>query len=208
MAPSARQYAPLPAADNVRDLPRDAVPDDATLVAGAQQGDRWAEEALYRRHVGYVAGMVSRLLGGASEAEDVVQDTFALGLDRLATLRDPSAVRAWLAQIAVSQVRRRLRRTKLLTRLGLHPSLDHLQLESLAVEEADAETRAELTRLGTALAKLPTDDRLVWMLRHVQGEPLKEIARLCACSLATVKRRLIAASNELQKHVDSPEVLP
>jgi RNA polymerase sigma-70 factor, ECF subfamily len=205
MAP-ARQFALRPADDNVRDLPRDTAPDDATLVQSARQGDRWAEEALYRRHVAYVAGMVARLLGGASEAEDVVQDTFALGLDRLATLREPAAVRAWFAQIAVSQVRRRLRRVKLLKRLGLHPSKDHAQLESLAVEEADAETRAELAKLGSALAKLSTDARLTWMLRHVEGEPLKEIARLSGCSLATVKRRLLAASNELRKHVDWMEV--
>ena len=201
MAPIALKLASR-ADDNVRDLPSDAAPDDATLVLKARQGDRWAEEALYRRHVGYIAGMVARLLGGAVEAEDVVQDTFALGLDRLRTLRDPAAVRAWLAQIAVSQVRRRLRRTKLLARLGLHPSLDHLQLESLAVEEADADTRAELANLGEALAKLPTDDRLAWMLRHVEGQPLKDVARLSGCSLATAKRRIAAVSHELRRYGD------
>ena len=205
MAPIAQKLASR-ADDNVRDLPSDAAPDDATLVANARRGDRWAEEALYRRHVGYIAGMVARLLGGAVEAEDVVQDTFALGLDRLGTLRDPAAVRAWLAQIAVSQVRRRLRRTKLLTRLGLHPSLDHLQLESMAVEEADADTRAELASLGEALAKLPTDDRLAWMLRHVEGQPLKEVARVSGCSLATAKRRIAAASHELRRYYDWLEV--
>jgi len=205
VAPIAQKLASR-ADDNVRDLPSDAAPDDATLVANARRGDRWAEEALYRRHVGYIAGMVARLLGGAVEAEDVVQDTFALGLDRLGTLRDPAAVRAWLAQIAVSQVRRRLRRTKLLTRLGLHPSLDHLQLESMAVEEADADTRAELASLGEALAKLPTDDRLAWMLRHVEGQPLKEVARVSGCSLATAKRRIAAASHELRRYDDWLEV--
>jgi RNA polymerase sigma-70 factor, ECF subfamily len=176
--------------------------DDASLVASARHGDRWAEECLYRRHVGYVAGMVTRLLGGAPEAEDVVQDTFAIGLDRLDTVRDPAAVRAWFAQIAVSQVRRRLRRTRLLVRIGLHPPLDPTHLESLAVQETDVETRVELAKLGVALGKLTPDDRLAWMLRFVEGEPLKDIARLCDCSLATVKRRVAAATKELRKHVD------
>ena len=208
MSTFARRAARLPRTDNVRDLQSGMAADDATLVSSARHGDRWAEEALYRRHVGYVAGMVTRLLGGAPEAEDVVQDTFAIGLDRLDTVRDPASVRAWFAQIAVSQVRRRLRRTKLLARIGLHPSLDHTQLESLAVEEADAETRAELAKLGAALGKLATNDRLAWMLRFVEGEPLKEIARLCDCSLATVKRRVAAATKELRKYVDSLEVEP
>jgi RNA polymerase sigma-70 factor (ECF subfamily) len=206
MTTFARRIAPLARTDNVRDLQTDMSPDDATLVTSARHGDRWAEEALYRRHVGYVAGMVMRLLGGAPEAEDVVQDTFAIALDRLDTVRDPSAVRAWFAQIAVSQVRRRIRRAKLLARLGFQSSLDHAQLESLAVEEADAETRAELSKLGAALARLPTDDRLAWMLRYVEGEPLKDIARLCDCSLATVKRRVAAASKELRKYIESWEV--
>jgi RNA polymerase sigma-70 factor (ECF subfamily) len=206
MHPPARKLALISAEDKLRDLPREAAPDDASLVRSARRGDRWAEEALYRRHVGYIAGMVTRLLGGASEAEDVVQDTFAIGLDQIGTVREPEAIRAWFAQIAVSQVRRRLRRTKLLARLGLHPSLDHLQLESLAVEDADAETRAELAELGGALAQLPTDQRVAWMLRYVEGEPLREIARLCACSLATVKRRIVAASNHLRQHVESLEI--
>ena len=206
MPPPARKLAISSTVDNVRDLPRDAAPDDASLVLSARRGDRWAEEALYRRHVAYIAGMVTRLLGGASEAEDVVQDTFAIGLDQIGTVREPEAIRAWFAQIAVSQVRRRLRRMKLLARLGLHPSLDHLQLESLAVEDADAETRAELAELGGALAQLPTDQRLAWMLRYVEGEPLREIARLCACSLATVKRRIVAASNHLRQYVESLEI--
>src|SRR3954447_10508188 len=83
-------------------------PDDATLVARARAGDGTAEEALYHRHVRYVTGMVARLLGNRDEAEDVVQDTFAIGLDQLATVRHPEMVRAWFAQIAVSQVRRRV----------------------------------------------------------------------------------------------------
>src|SRR4051812_6638215 len=97
-------------------------PDDATLVARARTGDGTAEEALYHRHVGYVTGMVARLLGNRDEAEDIVQDTFAIGLDQLATVRHPEMVRAWLAQIAVSQVRRRVRRARLLARLGLSPA--------------------------------------------------------------------------------------
>jgi RNA polymerase sigma-70 factor (ECF subfamily) len=200
----ARQLPSEPAA-NVRELAVGPTLDDAVLVARAREGDRWAEEALYQRHVPYVMGMVVRLLGSRDEAEDIVQDTFAIGLDRLATLRQADSVRAWFAQIAVSQVRRKLRRARLLSRLGLEPPLDDVDLESLAVEEADAETRAELAAIGRALAKLPTNDRLAWMLRNVDGEPLAEVARLCGCSLATAKRRIAAAARYLEQHIGSAE---
>jgi RNA polymerase sigma-70 factor, ECF subfamily len=208
MAPPARKLSLSPNGDNVRELTSGASPDDERLVLRAQRGDRWAEEALYRRHVIYIAGMVLRLLGHSDESEDVVQDTFAIALDQLAKVREPSSVRAWFAQIAVSQVRRRLRRRRLLSRLGLHPSIDHAKLESLAVQEADAEARTELAKLETALGELSTNDRLAWMLRYVEGEPLRQVAHLCGCSLATAKRRVVAAATHLRKRVDSLEVLP
>ena len=208
MMPSPRKLSPPPAGDNVHELPEGSIADDASLVLRARGGDRWAEEALYRRHVAYIAGMVLRLLGRSEEAEDVVQDTFAIGLDKLGAVREPSSIRAWFGQIAVSQVRRRLRRTKLLSRLGIYPSIDHVELEELAVQEGDAETRAELAQLGTALAELSTNERLAWMLRHVEGESMKDVAQLCGCSLATAKRRVLAASNHLRRRVDSLEVPP
>jgi RNA polymerase sigma-70 factor (ECF subfamily) len=149
--------------------------------------------------------MVIRLLGSRIEAEDVIQDTFTIALDRLGSLRQPDAVRAWFAQIAVSQVRRRLRRAKLLASLGLRDRTGTVDLESISAREADAETRSELAAVGRVLALLPTDERLAWMLRHVEGEPLERIARMCGCSLATVKRRIAAAETHVGRHFGTRE---
>jgi RNA polymerase sigma-70 factor (ECF subfamily) len=200
----ARHFS-LPPPDNVRELPLGAQLDDAMLVTRAREGDKWAEEALYHRHVKYIMGMVIRLLGRIDEAEDVVQDTFVIGLNRLHTIRQPEMVRAWFAQIAVNEVRRRLRRVRLLSRLGFHASADQVDLESLATHDADGETRAELAAVSRVLGELPTNDRVAWMLRYVEGEPLEEVATLCACSLATAKRRILAATKRLQNHVEPVE---
>jgi RNA polymerase sigma-70 factor (ECF subfamily) len=193
--------------DNVGRLPAGAPVEDADLVGRACGGDRLAEQTLYQRHVGYVTGMVVRLLGSRTEAEDVVQDTFAIGLHRLSTLRQPEAVRGWFATIAVRLVRRRLRRTKLFAPLGLDASTSEPNLESLAVE-ADAETRAELAAIGRVLARLSTNDRIAWMLHHVEGETLEQVAELCGCSLATAKRRILAAATAVRRHVGAMEESP
>src|SRR5262245_50382666 len=74
---------------------------DADLVARAQQRERWAEEAIYRRHVPHIANMTARLLRSRIEAEDVVQDVFAAAFRRINTLRDGAALGRWLSQIAV-----------------------------------------------------------------------------------------------------------
>src|SRR5436309_823611 len=114
----------------------DAHPPDAILVERAQGGDRQAQEAIYRRHVRYIAGMAQRLLRDHSDAEDVVQDAFVIAHQQLASLRDGAALRGWLAQIAVSQVRRKLRRRRLLRFFGLDRSTDDASLPELASESA------------------------------------------------------------------------
>jgi RNA polymerase sigma-70 factor (ECF subfamily) len=177
-------------------VPLDSAPGratDADLVTLARQGDRGAEEAIYRRHVRYVAGIVARLLDHRAEAEDCVQETFAIALERLEAVRDGDALRAWLAQIAVSQVRRRHRRKKLLRLFGLDRSTDDATLETYAWRGVSPEVSADLTRLHALLACLPAEQRIAWSLRNVEGHALEEVAAVCACSLATAKRRIAAA---------------
>lgn len=69
--------------------------------------------AVYRAYSSYVAAVAFRLLGRDDEIDDVVQDVFlvaARGLDRL---REPAAVKGWLATVAVRISMRRLRRRRL-----------------------------------------------------------------------------------------------
>jgi RNA polymerase sigma-70 factor, ECF subfamily len=194
-------YAVPVRAARVRALPSgEAIPDEE-LVGRAQRGDAWAEEAIYRRHVRHVFGLAARLLRNSVEAEDVVQDTFAIALEQLGSLRDGAALRGWLGQIAVSQVRRRFRRKKLLRFLRIDAGIDDATLETLAEGTAPPDVCAELAVLGRLLATLPDEQRLAWMLRYVEGESLEDVARLLDCSLATAKRRIAAADARVQHHV-------
>ena len=85
---------------------------DAELVLRARRGDRWAEEALYRRHVHAVTRVTMRLLSRSTEAEDVVQDAFVIAFADLNKLRDEAVFGGWLLRIAVRQVHRRYRRRR------------------------------------------------------------------------------------------------
>jgi RNA polymerase sigma-70 factor (ECF subfamily) len=179
-------------------------PGDADLVARATAGDRGAEEAIYRRHAAYLSGMVMRMLANPSDAEDAIQDTFLLALEQLPHLRDPAALRPWLAQIAVSQVRRRLRKRRLLRMLGLDRS-EEAALASIAAPDADPDVRADLAAISRVLATLPVEQRIAWSLRYVEGETLENVARACQCSLATIKRRLTTAHERVRAVVDFDE---
>ena len=182
-------------------LPEAADVTDATLVARARAGDRWAKDVIVRRHAGAVAGTVARLVGDLDEAQDLVQETFTAALAELADLRDASALRAWLLQIAVRKVHRRFRLQKLLRVLGLAPGYAS-GLAELASAEASPEQRVELALLDRALTKLSAAERVAWSLRRVEGMRLDEVASTCGCSLATAKRRIAAADALVRKHVE------
>lgn len=172
---------------------------DRELVERARRGDRWAEEALYRRHVGPLLGLASRLLGSRAEAEDVVQETFVTAFDRLGQLREPEALAFWLQRIAVRRVSRRFRRRALARALGLDRGEEEAGLESVASAEAPPDVRADLALLDRALARLPARERLAWSLRHLEDRPVAEVAELSGCSLATAKRRIASASARLER---------
>jgi RNA polymerase sigma-70 factor, ECF subfamily len=179
---------------------------DAELVARALAGDTWAEEFLYRRYVRTIWGSALRLLRNPQDAEDVVQDTFATAFQELSKLREPGVFRGWLLRIAVRHVHRRLRRHRLRQLLGLDSGEEEEHsLESVAAEGLGMEARAELRTIDRVLSQVPSEQRIAWVLRHVEGESLEDVARACACSLATVKRRISAVDERLRSHVQAGE---
>jgi RNA polymerase sigma-70 factor (ECF subfamily) len=178
-----------------------ADPSDGALVLAVLRGERAAEERLYRRHAPAVAAVAVRLLGQSAEAEDVVQDSFVTALRCLSQLREPARFRAWLLRIAVHQVHRRFRRRKLLRWLGLGRGADESILAQLAAPSLSAEARVELVRLDAALGSLAPASRIAWILRHVEGYELTEVAGACGVSLATIKRRLHAAETLVRDRV-------
>lgn len=178
--------------------PRDA-PTDAQLVERALAGDRWAEEAIYRRHVHRVTTVAARLLRSRADVEDVVQDVFLRGFRELGTLREPERLGSWLAASTVHRVHKIFRRRRLQRLLGLDRSVHDEPLADQARDAATPETRAELALLDRVLDALGEDDRMAWVLRHLLGHQVAEVAELTRCSLATVHRRLARA----QAHVET-----
>jgi RNA polymerase sigma-70 factor (ECF subfamily) len=175
-------------------------PSDGELVERARSGDRWAREALFRRYVAPLARLVTRLLARTDDADDVVQDTFAHALRDLDRLRDPAAFRHWLFRIAVNRAKKRGRRRRVERMLGLDSGVDDATLIQLASSSASSDELVELARIDAILARLPTDERIAWMLRRVEGETLEVVAELCGCSLATAKRRVEAVEVKLRAH--------
>jgi len=145
---------------------------------------------VFRRHAPYVGGIVLQLIGRPGDVDDVVQDVFIQAHRGLANLRDPAAVRPWLRRIAVRRSRRWLR--KRWVRRWFGESDVDMQAE-LVDSSASPEQRAQVAHIYRKLDRMPRDERIVWVLRLVEGETLEAIADLLGCSVSTVQRRLRAA---------------
>jgi RNA polymerase sigma-70 factor (ECF subfamily) len=174
---------------------------DAALVAAALAGDRTAEDRLVIRHAPAMIAITARLLGSSHDAEDVVQDAMISAFGQLSRLRDPAAFRAWIVRIAVLRARQLLRRRRIARALGIDTVVPDATLEASAAPDAPADVRAELALLDRVLSSLPAEQRIAWMLRHVEGLELTDVADACGCSLATVKRWIASADARVSQHV-------
>ena len=182
--------------------PEEASATDLELARALIDGTANAAEAAWERYAPLVHRIVSRAIGPDAEVEDVTQEIFYRLFSRIGTLRKPEALRSFVISFAIRIVkwelrRRRARRWLTLSETGEVPD------EQLMV--MDAESRYSLRRLYALLDRLSTRERLVLVLRHVEGMTLEEIAAAMDLSLATVKRGLRRASARVSQMVDADD---
>lgn len=178
--------------------PAPSGPTDAALVAAARGGDAWARDALFARYARMVHGLAYRLMGSDADVDDLAQDAFVEALKGLDRLAEPAAFGSWLGSIVVRTAQKRLRRRRLMDRLGLRRR-EAIDLDALPLEMAPPDVAAELRQIYGVLGTLPTEERVALVLRKVEGLELQEIAERMDLSLATVKRRIVAAEAVLTR---------
>jgi len=179
-----------------------AVATDEDVVHGLIHKEEWAAVALWARYGSLVYRIADRAMGSRHEAEDVTQDVFLCVFSKIGGLRDTSALRSFVVSVAIRNVKWKLRRKRLrqwvqLTETG--------NLPDLPVHGVDIEVA--LRRFYRLLDKLPADDRLIFVLRRVDGMQLDEVGHATGHSVATVKRRLAKADAELSQWMEREPVL-
>ncbi len=140
------------------------------------------------------------MLGAPQDVDDIVHDTFLQVQRGLPKLREPAALKPWIATITVRVTRRQLRRARA-RRLFQHasaPSLDAVASSSMSREDYEF-----LHGVYAALERLSANERIAWALRRVHGARLATVAEMCECSLATVKRRVASADRKLERWMES-----
>jgi RNA polymerase sigma-70 factor, ECF subfamily len=179
-------------------------PSDAALVVSARAGEKWAQEALFRRHARMINGLAYRLLGRDDEVDDLVQDAFLAALRSLDRLENPQAFSAWLCSIMVRTTHKTLRRRSMLTRLGLRRGTQ-INPDDVIARTAPPDLRIELHAVYAVLDRMPPEVRIALVLHRVEGLSVPEVAQRMDLSISTVKRRLSLAEKRLGKLAEKPE---
>ena len=182
--------------------PEEASATDLELARALIDGTSNAAEAAWERYAPLVHRIVSRAIGPDAEVEDVTQEIFYRLFSRIRTLRKPEALRSFVISFAIRIVKWELRRRRARRWLTLSETGDVPDEQMMVM---DAENRYALRRLYGLLDRLSTRERLVLVLRHVEGMTLEEIAAAMDLSLATVKRGLRRASARVSQMVDADD---
>jgi RNA polymerase sigma-70 factor (ECF subfamily) len=178
--------------------------DDAALVRAFSNGEAWAAHAIWTRHAPMVYRLLERALGPNGEAEDLTQDVFLITFSGLPGLREVGALRSFIYSIALRTLKWHLRRRRVRRILHLSPNG---QLPEVHVRAADSEARQILTRFYSLLDQLSANERTVFVLRHMEAFKLEEISERMGVSLATVKRLVKRASQNVSALVETDREL-
>lgn len=160
------------------------------LVDAARSGDRSAYGELVRRYERAVIATGWSMLGDFHAAQDLAQDTFVAAYQQLATLRDSASYGAWVLRIAQ---RKALRLRKQLAQN--RPANDFMDGFAAASDSATSELREELMR---AVGQLPEHERIVVVLRHLDGHTVEAVSRITGRGVGTVTKQLSRAMQRLR----------
>ncbi|HKP85771.1 MAG TPA: RNA polymerase sigma factor [Blastocatellia bacterium] len=171
---------------------------DLELARAAAAGDAAAFESIYEQHHRRVYSLCLRMLGNASQAEDLTQEVFLQVYKKIGSFRGDSAFTTWLHRLTVNQVLMHFRKRGV--------KLEHTS------EEGDftnvVETPLQSTRrismvdrlaLEKAISELPPGYRTVFVLHDVEGYEHEEIGDMLGVSIGTSKSQLHKARMRLRE---------
>jgi RNA polymerase sigma-70 factor (ECF subfamily) len=160
------------------DRPR-SEPPEASQLERARRGEVDAFAELVRAHHPSVRVFLASHLREPDVVDDLVQDVFLRAFDRLGTLRDGTAFRAWLLGIARNRALEHLRerlRSGLSTPDALDALLDRTQLAYLEGDDDEARRGLELEALRHCIRRLPPVGARLIREHYFKGRPIAAMA--------------------------------
>ncbi len=169
--------------------------------------DHEAFRELIERHQNAVIGTVAKMLGNASEAEDIAQQVFLRLWKARARYQASAKFTTFLYTITRNLVFNETRRKSRRKESSLDQRKDDYELELPANPNQrpdNAHLNAELrTAIDQAIEALPEKQRLAVVLRRYQNLPYEEIAEVLDLTVSAVKSQLFRARGTLRDSLAS-----
>ena len=181
--------------------------DDRELVRRAQGEDQEAFEELIRRHQHRVFAVAGGILRRREDVEDIAQQVFVKAYFSLKRFDQRAAFSTWLYKITVNECWDLLRKKKVRP-LVYESDLSEEQAKQVIAAEGknsggpDISERLEARqRVERLLEGLDERDRLMLILKEVEGFAVEEIAQVLDLNANTVKVRLFRARRRIVNKV-------
>ena len=168
---------------------------DEELFAAAMAGGPEAFASIVERYQDAVFGVALARIGNFHAAEDIAQDVFVAAFERLATLKNPARLGAWLRSVAIHRsidFLRRRREIAAVDERAMGETDEHGPAARLERRELRAAVLAAIGRLTTAQRETTT-------LFYINGYSVAEVAAMQEVPVGTVKYRLHDAREKLKK---------
>jgi len=170
-----------------------AAPDGELVERFAVHREEAAFAALVRRHGPLVLGVCRRVLTDSHAAEDCFQATFLVLARKAGSLKRPEALGPWLYGVATRTA------LKARARAERRRACERRACVAEAVAPSDALAWRDLRpKLDEAIAGLHEKYRAPFVLHHLEGLTVAEVAHRLGCPQGTVAARLARAKEQLR----------
>ncbi|HEV2747024.1 MAG TPA: RNA polymerase sigma factor [Allosphingosinicella sp.] len=188
--------------------------DDGALAQLVAVRDPEAVRLVTRRNNQRLFRAAWSILKSRAEAEDSVQSAYLRAFSAIGTFEARASLSTWLTRIVINEA---LGRKRAATRRRRHLDqnsvtvLEDYREKLMRGSTSGTSPEGELmrsqirTRLEQAIADLPSDFRLVFVLREIEGLSVEETADSLGIVPATVKTRTLRARRRLQEAL-APEL--
>lgn len=172
--------------------------EEMALVERCRAGDLAAFEELYRAHAGKLFSVACRILGNASDAEDLLQEIFLSAHRKLDGFRGDSALGTWLYRLATNHCLDYLRSRSARMDQATDAIDDNPGFVTATPGRSLADQTVTKMDLERALAKLPEGCRAAFVLHDVEGLEHREVAATLGIAEGTSKSQVHKARLRLR----------
>ncbi len=178
--------------------------EESRAIRAVLDGNADAFEDLVAASEKQVYHIALKMTGSEEDAFDLSQETFLKAYRSLHSFRGESSFQTWVCRLAANQcidfLRKQKRRGKLISLDEPDESGRPAELPDLRYEpESILEQRERMLEVREGLQKLPEEQKLILVLRDVEGLSYQEISDTLKMELGTVKSRIARARAHLAK---------